>query len=149
MSKQLELLNGDEFYDPRAEMQSIAAGFAQDETEAYPNPHDHTPGASGGWEPNPIATPKAREHYAKVTGASRFGEAEETFLPSYEIESPQGAINPASVAHMAENASGLDVPNISAYQFADTTMVMNGNHRVNAALARGQMLIPATLRRAL
>lgn len=146
MSEQLELLNGDEFNDPRVLAQQEFSALAGDSGDAhwdYPTPMS----GADKWQPNPIYTQNAQRHYD--TAPTRyFGKPEETFLPSYEIESPQDVISPESVSHMAQNATGLDVPNISAYQFGDTTMVMNGNHRVNAALERGQMLVPATLRKA-
>lgn len=144
MLRQLELLNGDEFYDPRAEMQSIVAGFAENVPDEYPNPHAD----KSSWGPNPIATSRAREHYANVSADTQFGDPEETWLPSYEIESPQHTVNTQSIRHMAEHSSGIDVPNINTYQFGDTMMVGDGNHRVNAALERGQMLVPANLRKA-
>lgn len=142
MAEQLELLNGDEFHDYKLAAQRTLSEIATP-SEAVPEYSR----VKEEWEPNPIYTERAGDHYNDAP-MTYFGEPEETFLPSYEIESPQDVISPPSVDHMTKHATGLDVPNISAYQFGDTTMVMDGNHRVNAALNRGQMLIPATLRKA-
>lgn len=149
MARQLSMLNAAEFDDPRVaihqEIASIAAGEDSPRTP-YPEPH----GGNSRREDlvtNPTFTPKAREHY-ETAHTRHYGPAEETFLPSYEVQSPQEQVNPKSVQHMAENATGLDVPPVSAYQFGADTLVMNGNHRVAAALARGQMLVPAQLRQA-
>lgn len=145
MSEQLELLNGDEFHDYKIAAQRTLSEIGAPTRDEYPLPHG--PGGGASWGPNPLFTRNASREYSGAA-AKQFSEPEEAWIPSYEIESAQDVVNSRSIKHMAENASGLDVPNINAYQFGDTTMVMDGNHRVNAALARGQMLIPANLRKA-
>lgn len=67
----------------------------------------------------------------------------EEFVPTYELSSPQKTVNPFAVNHLAEHSTGLDAPNINVARRGNESVVYDGNHRVNAALRRGQMLIPA------
>lgn len=67
----------------------------------------------------------------------------EEFVPTYELSSPQKTVNPFAVSHLAEHSTGLDAPNINVARRGSESVVYDGNHRVNAALRRGQMLIPA------
>lgn len=148
MNEQLELLNGDEFHDYKIAAQRTLSEIGaptRDDPTPYPTPMSRR----HEWTRNPIYTENAQRIYDTAAGTKFSTSMDTDWLPSYEIESAQDVVSPASIRHMAEGASGLDVPNINAYQFGDTTMVMDGNHRVNAALERGQMLIPANLRKAL
>ena len=70
---------------------------------------------------------------------------ETSWVPTYELESPQDRVVTRSVEHLTEN-DPVDAPPVNVYRAADPSkkpMLMDGNHRVTAALNRGQMLMPA------
>lgn len=92
--------------------------------------------------PNPIYTDEAKGPFHTMRRALDPVSREE-FVPSYELTSPQNIVNPYAINHMVENASGVDVPDISVVKQGGQSVVYDGNHRVNAALERGQMLVPA------
>lgn len=111
----------------------------------YPSPHMRAEMPAY----NPIAEWGADDavvdHLDDITAADKFHGSPETWIPSYSIESPQDDYNPESVQHMVDNASGLDVPNVDVARINGRNILLDGNHRVNAALERGQMLVPSNL----
>lgn len=93
-----------------------------------------------GMSPNPLHRAESEDApWRHLTG----GGSEE-FLPTYDLDSPQTIVNDYAVNHLVKHSTGLDTPDIVATrEKSGRTSVYDGNHRTNAALRRGQMLIPA------
>lgn len=62
---------------------------------------------------------------------------------AYWHSNPQATVSFVAVDHLARHSEGRDASDIDVEQRGDESVVYDGNHRVNAALRRGQMLIPA------
>lgn len=73
----------------------------------------------------------------------------EEFVHTPDVVTPQGAINPKAVEHQVQHSTGLDTPNIEVTAGAGPEegryVLKDGNHRLNAALRRGQMFLPANV----
>lgn len=73
----------------------------------------------------------------------------EEFVHTLDVVTPQGALNPAAVEHQVQHSTGLDTPNIEVTAGAGPEegryALKDGNHRLNAALRRGQMFLPANV----
>lgn len=64
-------------------------------------------------------------------------------VPTYEYANPQATVNLFAVDHLARHSAGHHASKRCVEQHEDESVVYDGNHRVPAALRRGQMLIPA------
>lgn len=77
------------------------------------------------------------------------GSDEEQFIPTADISSSQRRIKRENVDQLVRNATGREVPPIWVNEYetegGPRYRLDDGNHRVNAALERGQMLIPARI----
>lgn len=82
-----------------------------------------------------------------------YGPEQEEWVPTERLTSNQTGVNPKAIDHQVKNANPLALesnPYTYAYQADDgkeSYLVGDGNHRANAALRRGQLLIPADVRR--
>lgn len=114
---------------------------------------------------NPIPAPDwdeahsdaSKDHNVVVGGATKW-EARDEFVPTWRIRSPQDNVNPDAIAHQIANADPqhlTDRPDVVPYlgkeagHDADVEMydLNEGNHRVNAALGRGQLFMQAAVSR--
>lgn len=74
---------------------------------------------------------------------------EEIFVPTEHLYSDQSHVNTNKVKDHVKHSTGLDQPPILVEEYQDPGgnpekyAVWNGNHRANAALARGQLFVPA------
>jgi len=113
---------------------------------AYPDPHSEL----GKQDPNPLYDEKyARDAdtfsiYAGADALYRTQGPETQWVHPPDVTSPQASVNTPSVEHLAQHATGLDpaepMPFVAKQ---DRGMhLMDGNHRVNAAQRRGQLLMP-------
>lgn len=77
--------------------------------------------------------------------------APEEWIPTTDIHTKQTFIYPHRVEHMVENATATDLPPLEVDQYTDAEGTFydlwNGNHRLNAALRAGQLLVPAQVAR--
>lgn len=74
------------------------------------------------------------------------------FIPPWKVMSAQPNINPDAVEHQVQHADPLNLRgDIEATPLNvdgdEHYLVMEGNHRVNAAQRRGQLLMPANVER--
>lgn len=95
--------------------------------------------------PNPVYSARGEELVAETMDKVLTAQPDprEEFVPTYDLVSEQKTVNPFAVNHLAEHDRGFKTPNINVARRGDESVVYDGNHRVNAALRRGQMLIPA------
>jgi hypothetical protein len=110
---------------------------------------------SGTFVPNPIleeGTP-ARSRFVQAINrpgalAQKDNKTDE-WVPTNEIRSTQTDINADAVQHIVRNSPTGHLPSIDAYGVNHDSgrdfWVRDGNHRVNAALDKGQMIIPANV----
>jgi hypothetical protein len=105
--------------------------------QTYPMPALKSRGQTN----NPIYDPAA---HGPLNDSRPIPEKEtEEFVPTYDIRSEQSGVDEESVAHIAEHGTGLREPNVLVSRSEGTYGLWDGNHRVNAALRRGQLLTPA------
>lgn len=115
----------------------------------------------GKWKANPLQSPDAdaefKQYYDDAfyykTG-TEFDRGHETeFVPTWRITSGQSEVSEDAIKHQVKNANPLaldDDPEVTEYPAADggtSYRVSDGNHRVNAALRRGQLFMPAKVDR--
>lgn len=125
-------------------------GLKPDDSSAYP-------GAWGGSpldvdiRPNPLPQRSGNPIDVMPPSPDQRDESEE-FIPPWKVTSHQGAINQDAVNHQVQNANPLALdedPFIVPYEEGgeERYHVWDGNHRVNAAQERGQLLMPARVMR--
>jgi hypothetical protein len=134
---QPELFDSSEFEGPVSHLPAREAVMAK--REEYGDARQH-----GNLGLNPLHDPRA----STINWAGGVTDYERgRFIPTESIVSSQPQISHDAVSHLVANSSGLDTPDIAVRQgtgeLSNTYALRDGNHRVNAALARGQMLIPA------
>lgn len=101
----------------------------------------------GEWGANPLPRPQAN-----VPWLDRPKTAEE-WVPTTHVTSAQPKVNPAAIEHQVQHADPLrlaDDPVMTAYQERsgeEHYYVRDGNHRVNAAMRRGMLFMPAVVQR--
>ncbi len=120
---------------------------------------------------NPLAQNESAHHYGqkvkdehrRVVGSGHPGKVRydyaEEFVPTWRVGSAQKAINNEAVEHQVRNADPLrldsdpEVSTLGAHPEpghdapVEQFVLRDGNHRANAAQRRGQLLMPATVRR--
>ena len=130
----------------------------------------------GDWESNPLAPGAADRGFGVTSTTGRGFERSEEFVPSWRIVSSQKRVSREAIDHMKENANPLALKNDPEFWAREGTKdspenirsalakshgdrytsimdepeiydVTDGNHRVNAALERGQLLIPGKVAR--
>lgn len=113
---------------------------------------------------NPLLGPESprEHHYTGIRAADPI--VTEEFVPSWKVRSAQRDINPLAVEHLANNPAppsrdgDVEVFEYNAGRNHRDPVedpegrrrrygVLDGNHRVNAALRRGQMFIPVKMYR--
>lgn len=138
---------------------SSVPGARQDAVEEYTNIRHAPyvdPDATDMWIDNPLndgLDPRADAPMGPVKYPH--GTDMEQWIPTWRINSRQTVINDDAVNHMVEHANPLaldDDPRITQYIAPQAEVghnepvpyyrVGDGNHRVNAAQRRGQLLIP-------
>ena len=100
------------------------------------------------WAQNPI-------HDANLYGPLAEGEPLSfgEMVPTWRVRSGQRLVHPETVEHQVQHADpfALDadpvVVELEGDEEGPLYKVQDGNHRVNAALRRGQLFTPATVRR--
>ena len=137
-AEQLHLLSPDEFGE--AVVSHLPAhAEVQQKRRAYGDARQH-----GNMQVNPLHSPDAS---AIVWSGPATEDEEGKFIPTDAIVSGQPQISRDAVGLLVEHSSGLDTPDIlvreGSGELAGKYALRDGNHRVNAALERGQMLIPA------
>lgn len=109
------------------------------------------------WVENPIykedvydqQTEQSMAHYRRGLRPVR----EDTFVPPWRVNSVQRTVNPEAIEHQVQHANPLGLrqdPEVTEYVGDDgkpAYMLYDGNHRVNAAQRRGQLLMPANVAR--
>lgn len=96
----------------------------------------------------------AREHYLDPNfekdqwDPSSIAQVTEEFIPTTALRSDQDRVSRVAVQHQLENANPLRLdedPVALRYEGSDGVEygILDGNHRAAAALARGQLLMPA------
>lgn len=117
----------------------------------------HSMGSSfDSWKPNPLydqGLSDAAYDHERANNYNDIGKGTE-FIPTFRISSVQEEVNEVAINHQLEHANPLDLdddPEVTAYPHPDTGEewydVRDGNHRANAAQRRGQLFMPATVRR--
>lgn len=130
----------------------------------------------GEWEANPLAPGASDRGLGVVATSGRGYEQTEEFVPSWRIVSPQASVSREAVDHIKENANLLDLKSDPTFNAKEGTRddsesmrsalaeshgerytsimdepeiyhLTDGNHRVNAALEKGQLLIPGKVTR--
>lgn len=136
MAEQLPLLNPDEF-----------AGVSHLPMHAEVQEKRRTYGDArryGNMGLNPLHSPDAS---AIIWSGPAEEDEEGEFIPTTDIISGQPQISNEAVDLLLGNSTGLDTPDIlvreGTGEHAGKYALRDGNHRVNAALRRGQMLVPA------
>lgn len=99
------------------------------------------------WAPNPI-------HDSNLYGPLAEGKSFsfDEMVPTWQIRSGQRLIHPETVEHQVQHAEPFALDNdpvVFELEGEDEPVykLQDGNHRVNAALQRGQLFMPATVRR--
>jgi hypothetical protein len=118
------------------------------------------PDAAFGWSGDRVnlVPPTGDDYYTyanrwTTTGRSPIPQSTERqdFIPTDRVTSDQDWVNHEAVDHMVQNANPLalhDDPSVYEYPGSDGRPkydLNDGNHRTNAALRRGQLLMPATV----
>lgn len=104
----------------------------------------------GDWEKTRIP-PSPDPHVEREIGANWRNERSqrEEFIPTFRTTTRQETVNTEAVEHQVTHANPMDLnkqPEVFSYNHpdgAESFHVSDGNHRVNAALRRGQLLMPA------
>lgn len=104
----------------------------------YVDPHEQDVAQ---WGDNPIYDPDAP--YDLDTSASAMRYVGEEWVPTHEIRSIQSGVFEPSVKHLTEHSTGLGEGNATVLRGGGRHVLFDANHRVNAALRRGQLLTPA------
>lgn len=110
----------------------------------YTSAHD-----MGGEEPNPIY-PGAVARKLEPTPRGKSGPE---FIPPWRAMSNQKSVNREAIEHQKQHANPLALnsdPFVIAHQGTEGEEVYDvrdGNHRINAAQERGQLLMPANVYR--
>lgn len=136
---------GDHLFDPTPytlqgppappKVQPLSAG-----PQDYPDPHDAAGvNLTAKGSPNPVY----REDATEGLDLSKMGAPKEDWIPTYEIGSIQSAIHEPSVQHLTEHGTGLGEGNATIVRGGGKHTLFDANHRLNAGLRRGQMIIPA------
>lgn len=105
----------------------------------YPDPHAGEGLAGEESVRNPIYSDTAGDNQ----DLSRMTTPREEWVPTSEVRSVQTAVNPTAVEHLQRHATGLHEGNATVVRGGGEHVVFDGNHRLNAALRRGQLLAPA------
>lgn len=102
------------------------------------------------WVPNPIpATPPGA--YKSLSAARKGAEVDE-WVPLEHVYSTQPEVHAPSVKHQVDHADPLRLDEDPRFASAphngrDIYSVRDGNHRVAAALQRGQLIMPGRVAR--
>lgn len=100
--------------------------------------------------PNPIPrTGLDHARYANDTTYVRGQFDRDEFIPPFQVTTDQDIINPEAVEHQVRHADPLNLDKDPSVYYYETEGgeprydIADGNHRVNAALRRGQLFMPA------
>lgn len=92
-------------------------------------------------------------HVDREVSEGKFGtEESEEFIPPWRVRSSQGSVNPDAIDHQVRNADPMALredPEVNPIDEGgvESYFVTEGNHRTLAAQRRGQLLMPANVRR--
>lgn len=138
-------LNPEEFSDQLFDTSEYThAGPPRPEAESFPTDYPAPSWASrSGPVNNPIYDPDAPGPLSD--DRSQPLDEHEEWVPTYEIGSDQTSVDMGAVEHLTEHGTGLHEPNIMVSRNYGKLGLWDGNHRLNAALRRGQLLTPATV----
>lgn len=146
----MSLLNVQEFgdqgqlFDPGPREPLAPRPWQYDDRPYYPDPH-RSLGVND--VPNPLFDPQSEleilDDFPEITGVVA-RSAEERWVHPPNLVSPQDTVHEPSVAHLAERNTGLEwteeEPIVAKVR--DREVLVDGNHRANAAMRRGQMFMP-------
>lgn len=76
---------------------------------------------------------------------SRAATKKDQWVATADLVGDQKDYYPPAVDSLVEGTTGLEVPNVEVARLGGRDILLDGNHRVNAALRRGQMIVPANV----
>ena len=107
-----------------------------------------------GWVDNLL--PRTSEHHPdadEIVVEDMGSKPQQEWVPTWMVTSGQRYVNPVAVDHQVEHANPLALdkdPSLVSYHDRRGEKrydVKDGNHRLNAALRRGQLIAPANVER--
>ena len=112
---------------------------------AYPDPHAPSRQTYGGEnfiydEKHAQSVASPSKEMARHEALGRHQPTEWVHPP--DVKSVQQDVDPVAVEHLTRHATGLDEPEPLVTRMYGKLDAEDGNHRVNAALRRGQLLMP-------